>query len=116
LEQVADEHKVERVISILLEGDAVPDDTEPPHNEEADAYLPPHLPEQNKLSAFAAARRKVFADRFNISKLHRGKQDLTKDEFLPSELRASIIAAAARQAQESDEEREEAEQEDTSLT
>jgi activating signal cointegrator complex subunit 2 len=112
LEQVVDEQKVERVISILLEGDAVPEDTEPPRNEEADSFQPPHVPEQTKPSAFAAARSNVFADRFDISKLHRGKQDLTKDEFLPSELRASIIAAAARQAQESDEEREEAEQDD----
>lgn len=107
LEQVADDQKVERVISMLLEGEAasphVPaDDFAPKDNISPSQDLQEET--ARKPSAFASVRRNVFNDTLDIARLHRGKQDFKNDTFLPSELRASILAAAERQAQESDEE------------
>lgn len=111
LEQVADDQKVERVISILLEGEpSGPNDSILPAEELS--RLTPDESKQwanaPKTSAFASARSNIFNDALDVSRLHRGKQDFKNDTFLPSELRASILAAAERQAQESDEEDDEA--------
>lgn len=110
LEQVADEQKVERVISMLLEGDLPPaEDFTKVQSSDEETRKTQEDSSPPKQSAFASIRRNIFTDSLDTSRIHRGKQDFKNDTFLPSELRASILAAAERQAQESDEDEEEEE-------
>lgn len=108
LEHVAQDQKVERVVGMLLEGDQSESATGQGQGDFSDHVdPPPQATEPPRPSTFASVRRNVFSDSLDTSRLHRGKQDFKNDTFLPSELRASILAAAERQAQESDEDEEE---------
>lgn len=110
LEQVADDQKAERVISMLLEGESeVPHEPVQPLQSENDSQDTQQV--ARKRSTLASVRRNVFNDAIDVSRLHRGKQDFQNDTFLPTELRASILAAAERQAQESEEDNSDDEEE-----
>lgn len=105
-----DQDKVENAVGMILEGHP---DASPAASSGLSASAPAFAQSQSApsaapgKSAFAQARRNVFDERLDVSKLHMGKQDIANDSFLPDELKAAIMYAAEHADDSEDEDEEE---------
>lgn len=94
-----DSAKVEKAISMILEGhpeaSALPSSGLSQAPVAAEAHTPAPQKPSGK-SIFAQARSNIFDDAIDASRVRRGKQDIENDTFLPAELKKAIMSAAAR--------------------
>lgn len=107
--------KIERIVGALLEGQTAPPLDEASATEIANGLSSHSQPSSAPAAAtsaapsqsrFAAVRSNIFSDAIDVSRIHRGRPSLEDDDFLPSALKASIMAAAQRQDEEAREEEE----------